>query len=92
MRRFTVEQAEANFGALIDAAQHDPIEIVRSGKAAAVVLSPQALRTILARTSAAIPRADLDRLMRESMVRHGDVYRALAEWEARNEPPDRSGR
>lgn len=91
MHRLTTDQALSDFDAVIEAAQSEPVEIVRDGKGVAVVLSPQALRTILSRQPQG-PRPDIEKLMQDSMRRFGGVYTALAKWEAENEPPERGGR
>jgi prevent-host-death family protein len=85
MIRYSVADAGQNIDAVIEAAQHDPVEIVRDGAGVAVVLSMAALRTLLSRGAAA-PHRDIAALMDASKTRYDGVYRALAAWEAKNEP------
>ncbi len=86
MIRYSVDEAGQSINAVIETAQHDPVEIVRDGEAVAVVLSMAALRNLLTRNATA-PRRDIEALMEASKLRHDSVYRALAAWEANHEPP-----
>lgn len=91
MRRVTADAATLEFDDILDAVQHDPIEITRDGQAVAVMVSPEALRRLIGHKAGA-PRAEIDRLMRESLARHGRVYEALAKWEAAHDRGDAEGR
>jgi hypothetical protein len=64
-----------------------PVHTEVAGKDVAVLLSPEQYAA-LAGPVARVPRAELERLMAASTERHGSVYRALAKWEAENEPPE----
>ena len=86
MMRYSVEEAGQNIDSVIEKAQHDPVEIVRDGEGVAVVLSMAALRNLLSRNAPA-PRKDVEAFMEASKLRRDSVYRALAAWEAKNEPP-----
>lgn len=79
--------AQSNFDSWIDAAQSDPVEIIKDGKLVAVMLSPAALGQLVSRGSTPPDPGRVETLMRESIRRHGKVYEALADWERKNEPP-----
>lgn len=85
--RLTAEQAMADLDKAIEATANGPVHIESEGKNVAVLLSPEQYAA-LAGPVARIPRAELERLMAASIERHGSVYRALAKWEAENEPPE----
>lgn len=84
--RLTVQQAVADFDRTVAATADGPVHIESVGKDVAVLLSPKQYAA-LAGPVARIPQAELERLMAASIERHGSVYRALAKWEAENEPP-----
>ena len=88
MRRIVAGQAESELEAVIEAARIEPAEIVHEGVGAAIVLSPAMFQSLMlqART---VSRPELERLMKQSVDRFGQVYRSLAAWEAEHEPPDR---
>lgn len=88
MRRIAVGQAGADLSTVIDAARTEPVELVQEGVGSAIVLSPAAFQSLIGQSRSA-PRPEVERLMRQSIDRYGKVYRALAAWEAKNEPPDR---
>lgn len=85
--RLTVEQAVVDFDRTLTATADGPVHIEVAGKDVAVLLSPEQYAA-LAGPVARVPRAELERLMAASTERHGSVYRALAKWEAENEPPE----
>ena len=85
--RLTIGQALADFDGAIAATAEGPVHIASAGKDVAVLLSPERYAA-LGGGGARVPRAELERLMKASMERHDPVYRALAKWEAENEPPD----
>ncbi|GLQ10204.1 hypothetical protein GCM10007913_21360 [Devosia yakushimensis] len=85
--RLTAEQAMADLDKAIEATANGPVQIESDGKDVAVLLSPEQYAA-LAGPVARVPRAELERLMATSMERHGSIYRALAKWEAENEPPE----
>lgn len=87
MRPVDAADAQSNFDSWIDAAQSDPVEIIKDGKLVAVMLSPDALGRLMSRGSPPPNPGRVDTLMRESIKRHGEVYEALADWERKNEPP-----
>ncbi len=39
MRSYTADEAEASFDELLDRAQHEPVQVTRNGRAAAVLVS-----------------------------------------------------
>lgn len=85
--RLTIQQAMADFDGTMAATADGPVHIEREGKDVAILLSPEQYATLTGPV-ARVPRAELERLMAASIERHGSVYRALAKWEAKNEPPE----
>ena len=79
--------AQSNFDSWIDAAQSDPVEIIKDGKLVAVMLSPAVFGRLVSRGSTPPNPGRVETLMRESIKRRGKVYEALADWERKNEPP-----
>lgn len=89
MRRMVVGQAGSELDAVIEAARTEPVELVQPGVGAAIILSPAAFQSLIGPARSA-PRPELEPLMRQSIDEHGKIYRALAAWEAKHEPPDRN--
>lgn len=85
--RLTAEQAIVDLDKTIEATANGPVHIESQGKDVAVLLSPEQYEALTGGV-ARISRAELERLMAASVERHGSVYRALAKWEAENEPPE----
>jgi hypothetical protein len=81
VRRIRSHDAEGSLDEIIDAAQHDPIEIQGADGQVGVMISREALKS-LAGPNDGIDRAVLERLMARNMERFGSVFRSLAEWEA----------
>lgn len=88
MRRIAVGQAGSELDAVIEAARAEPVEIVHEGVGAAIVLSPTMFQALIGKAPGPA-RPELERLMRKSVEEHNQIYRALAAWEAKHEPPDR---
>ncbi len=86
MRRLTSSDAAGSLDEIIDAAQRDPIEIQGADGQVGVMISHEALKSLVG-PNAGIDRAMLERLMARNMERFGNVFRSLAEWEATHEPP-----
>ena len=91
MRRIAVGQAGSELDAVIEAARAEPIEIVHEGVGAAIVLSPTMFQALVGKAPGP-DRPELERLMRKSISERDQVYRALAAWEVKHEPPERDER
>jgi hypothetical protein len=88
MRRIAFGEPDSELDAVIEAAQTEPVEIVQEGVGAAIGLSPAMFQSLIGKAPSPA-RPELERLIRKSVKGHDGVYRALATWEAKNEPPDR---
>lgn len=88
MRRMVVGQPESELDAMIEAARTEPLEIVHEGVGAAIMLSPEMFQALIGKAPSPA-RPEVERLMRKSMEKHDQIYRALAKWEAQHEPPER---
>ncbi len=91
MRRIVVGQAGSELDAVIEAARVEPVEIVHEGVGAAIVLSPTMFQALVG-TAPGPARPELERLLRKSINERNQVYRTLAAWEVKHEPPGRDDR
>jgi prevent-host-death family protein len=78
MPNLTATQVKRHFGQALDQAQHDPVFISRAGKPTAVLLSWDALQTVLKRSQQSAMRPDVEGLVAQSIATHHDLYRALS--------------
>ncbi len=83
MSKMSATEARTRFGQLLHMVQTEPVHIVKNGQDAAVVVSADYYAELKAKER----RALIDKLLAESVKRHGEVYKALARWEAEHEPP-----
>lgn len=91
MRRIAVGQAGSELDAVIEAARAEPVEIVHEGVGAAIVLSPSMFPALVGKVPGPT-RPEFERLVRKSFGERNQVYRALAAWEVKHEPPERDDR
>jgi prevent-host-death family protein len=78
MPNVTASEAGRHFGKMLREAQRDPVFISKGGEQTAVLLSFDAFRRILAMDRSTGVRPIVEKLLQESIQRHGDVYAALA--------------
>ncbi len=78
MSAITATEAKNRFGQLLEMAQAGPVHVQKNGRDVAVVLSPEEFRRLLADKPAPKVRPAVEVLLRRSIERHDELYKALA--------------